>query len=109
MDCVHVLSKQNVRKKENDKKTLQDPPSGMECGRCVAHLLFIILLQSDFYEWSCLLILKNDHKRLIKLAWRRGMKKREREVLWMAKSLKNRQQFFLFFLRPAKNQQANDW
>ena len=53
-DYVLVLSKQNVRKKTNHQKTLRISLRGMECGRCVAHLLVLLffitmLLEGDAF------------------------------------------------------------
>ena len=67
-DCVHVLSKQNIREKENHKKTLRDPPEGMECGHYVAHLLFIKIyynaIKKNKYPFRPL---KNGSKRVLQV------------------------------------------
>jgi len=92
-------------------KRLWIPPGGMECGRCVAH--FISLLMDFKNLWNkkikCILTLENGSKGLHTLWKKRGMKKREEGRILGApddEKFDFRQHFLLLFLRPAKNQQA---
>ena len=103
---MHVI----VRKNQMTKETLPIPPGGMKCGRCVTHLLslLITITISENEIKTCLKPHKTGLNTYTTL-WSEGERRRgENWVFFVSRETQNlnfEQRFLLFFFVPAKNQQ----